>query len=226
MKKVHHLLLFLLLSGTAFAQQEVQIDSSYANGHYLQRLDFFGKIPDQKNEIVFLGNSITEAGDWSDIIPEEYVLNRGISGDITFGVVARLDKVLKNKPSKLFVLIGVNDLKRGIPNEMIVQNYEEIVARVKQKSPGTELYLQSVLPINEGLLIEPFKMVKTENINYLNNALQELAKESRLVEYVNLWKVLADDQGQLKKEFTPDGIHLKPVAYIDWVRYLKNLNYL
>lgn len=214
---------FAAFGFSCYAQSEV--DSAYANGHYKVRMEFFDKVPAQKKAIVFLGNSITEAGDWSDVLADKYILNRGISGDITFGVVARLDKILANKPSKLFLLIGVNDLKRGIPNEMIIENYRKIVALVKQQSPKTKLYLQSVLPINEALLIEAFQQVKMGNIKHLNDALEQIAKENKVV-YVDLSKALADNDGQLKKEFTPDGIHLRPVAYITWVNYLKSLKHL
>lgn len=182
-----------IIARNCYAQTAV--DSAYDNSHYKNRITFFEQIPAQRKAIVFLGNSITEAGDWSDILPEKYILNRGISGDISFGIVARLDKILANKPSKIFLLIGINDLKRGIPNEMIVENFRKIVTRVKQIAPKTELYLQGVLPINEGLLIEPFKMVKMENIDYLNKALQEIAKEHGL-EYIDLslrWQMSRDN---------------------------------
>lgn len=214
---------FLCLAASAGYAQTV--DSAYENSHYKRRMAFFDKVPTGKKSIVFLGNSITEAGDFSDILPGKRLFNRGISGDISFGVLARMDKILAGKPARIFLLIGVNDLKRGVPNDLIVRNYKRIVAKVKQQSPGTKLYLQSVLPVNDSLLIEPFKMVKTEDIKYLNRALQEIARENKVF-YVDLWEVLADEQGQLKKAFTPDGIHLKPFAYIDWVAYLRDLNYL
>ena len=226
MKKI---LIVIVLLGNVFSYQytsaQTEVDSTYNNSHYRYRMEFFDKVPVRKKAIVFLGNSITEAGDWSDILPGWNVLNRGISGDITFGIIARLDEVLDRKPSKIFLLIGVNDLKREIPNELIIENYKKIVDHVKKKSPKTEIYLQSLLPLNDQLLIDPFKMVKTENINILNKALQEIAQSNDL-EFIDLSNVLADENGQLKKEFTPDGIHLKPVAYIDWVQYLKDLKYL
>jgi lysophospholipase L1-like esterase len=222
MKKI---LIVVVIFISSYSYAQTAVDSTYNNGHYRVRMEFFEQVPVKKNAIVFLGNSITEAGDWSDVMPEKYILNRGISGDITYGILARLDKILEYKPSKIFLLIGVNDLKREIPNELIVENYRKIVDQVKAKSSKTKLYLQSVLPINESLLIEAFESVKMENITYLNDALQQIANEKN-VKYVDLWKALADSEEQLKKEFTLDGIHLKPVAYIDWVRYLKEQKHL
>lgn len=223
MNKISILLAFIAGAVNCYAQSAV--DTTFENSHYKQRMVFFNEISTRKKAIVFLGNSITEAGDWADIVPEKYILNRGISGDVSFGVIARLNELLAKKPSKIFLVIGVNDLKRGIPKDVIVQNYRKIVNHIKQRSPKTELLLQSVLPINESLLIDHFKAVKNEDIQDLNSALQEIARENSL-HYVDLWNVLADEQGQLKAHFTPDGVHLKPIAYVTWVKYLKDLNHL
>lgn len=218
-------ILIALIIGAVNCNAQSAVDTTFENSHYKQRMDFFNEISTRKKAVVFIGNSITEAGDWADIVPGKYILNRGISGDISFGVIARLDDLLAKKPSKIFLLIGVNDLKRGIPKDVIVQNYRKIVNHIKQHSPKTELLLQSVLPINETLLIDHFKAVKNEDIQVLNTALQEIARENSL-HYVNLWKVLADEQGQLKADFTPDGVHLKPIAYVTWIKYLQDLKHL
>lgn len=212
-----------MFSGQATRAQG-DIDSAYNNGYYQLRMEFFEKLPQVKKQMVFLGNSITEAGDWSDVLPGRNVANRGISGDITFGVIARLEQILEQKPKSIFLLIGVNDLKRGVPNHLIIRNYERIVARIAKDAPRTKVYLQSVLPVNNSVLIEPFKKVKNEDIVVLNRALKRIAHDNDMT-YVDLWEVLAAD-GELKKEFTPDGIHLKPVAYLHWVRYLKDKKYL
>jgi lysophospholipase L1-like esterase len=200
-------------------------DSSYNNSHYLSRMEFFEHVPKRKNEVVFLGNSITEAGKWNDLLPGGNCINRGISGDVTFGIIARMDKTLAFKPKKVFLLIGVNDLKRGIPQEVIVHNYRTIIEQIKLKSPKTKLYIQSVLPVNESLRIEAFSKVNNIDIVSLNQKLCELALEYGL-SYVNLWEVLADNNGQLHASFTSDGVHLKPVAYISWAEYLKQKGYL
>lgn len=220
------LLLFVFALGLfAGARTHAQdVDSAYNNGYYRLRMDFFEKLPPVKKQTVFLGNSITEAGDWSDVLPGRHIANRGISGDNSFGIIARLEQILVDKPERIFLMIGVNDLKRGVPNEVIIRNYKRIVAQIVKDSPKTKLYLQSVLPVNNSVLIEPFKAVKNTNIVALNHALKQIALDNR-VTYVDLWDVLAT-AGELKKEFTPDGIHLKPIAYVHWVRYLVDKKYL
>jgi len=213
-----------LCAGTAAAQQSV--DSNYVFSHYTERLQYFESLPRTKKAIVFLGNSLTEAGRWNDILPGRPVINRGISGDISFGVVARLDEVLSHKPAKVFLMIGVNDLKRNVPTGHIIENYKRIVARIRKDSPKTEIYLNSVLPVNPDILIESFHAVKNADIAVLNEALEALASENKKTTFVDLHPVVADERGYLREAITPDGIHLEVAAYVPLVAYLKQLKVL
>jgi lysophospholipase L1-like esterase len=208
------------LMSAAVVSYAQEIDSTYANGYYVARMEYFRQLPVVKKGVIFLGNSITEAGDWTDVLPGRKVQNRGISGDNSFGVVARLEETLQTKPTHLFVMIGVNDLKRGVPTDVIIRNYERIARHVRTKSPRTRLYLQSVLPVNTELLIEPFRNVKNEDVKILNEGLKKVALDYG-AEYVDLWPALADENGELRKEFTGDGIHVKPIAYVHWARVLQ-----
>lgn len=204
---------------------QVTVDSSFRNGHYDHRLAYFMSMPDQQQEIVFVGNSITEMGEWQELLPGLPVVNRGISGDVTYGVLARLDEVLKSKPAKIFLLSGVNDMKRGIPVDTIAKTIGRILIKVRMESPGTKLYLQGLLPVNEGMLAAQYSKVKNVLIIGLNQKLRALA-DIHGCQYVDLAPALADADGQLKKEYTQDGLHLWPQAYIKWVNLLKEKGYL
>src|SRR5690554_5585541 len=128
-KKMRVLNCFVLLfmSFPAWAQTPANIDSSYNNWYYQRRMDLYEKLEGKKHDIVVLGNSITERGEWDELIPRKMVANRGIGGDNTFGVLARLDNVIELKPRKLFILIGTNDLGRGLPVDVVAGNYEKII---------------------------------------------------------------------------------------------------
>ncbi|QHL89388.1 GDSL family lipase [Nibribacter ruber] len=216
------ILLFCLLAGQkGFAQETAKVDSSYLGGHYTMRLDFYRKMPNQKKEIVFLGNSITEVGEWQELLPGLPVVNRGISGDVSWGVLARLDEVLASKPAKIFIAIGVNDIKRGTPTSYIVHNYRRMLQRIQQESPKTKVYLQSILPVNEPMLAAIYKNITNARIQELNTQLQALAQGQKNVRYVNIHPALVDSTGQLDKDLSTDGLHLKLVAYIKWVEQLK-----
>lgn len=218
-------LLFLACPFYAAAQDAITIDSSYANGHYLQRLDFFKKMPNQKKEIVFVGNSITEGGKWQELIPNKHVINRGISGDVTYGILARLDEVLASRPLKIFLLSGINDMKRGTPNEVILSNYLRMIKQIKVVSPATQVYFQSVLPVNIAMLPKSYEKLSNAKILALNAGLKTLCNTYQ-VHYVNLHDVFTDEKGELKKELSIDGLHLKSAAYIIWADYLKKAHLL
>lgn len=209
----------------ASAQEKVVIDSSYNNGHYQHRLEFFRAMPDQKKEIVFVGNSITEMGEWQELLPGKPVVNRGISGDVTYGVLARIDEVLSSKPAKIFILSGVNDLKRGIPVDTVAKTFERILVTMKTASPKTKVFVEGILPVNEGMLAAQYKKVNNAVIGSLNSLLRALAAKYGYT-YVDVAPAVADENGQLKKENTQDGLHLWPAAYIKWVKLLQDQGYL
>lgn len=123
-------------------------------------------------------------------------------------------------------MIGVNDLKRGVPTAVIAKNYQRIAARIHQQSPKTKLYLNSIMPINPNKLIESFKAVTNADIATLNVALRAMAGENKWIHFVDLHEVVADKDGNLRAEITPDGIHLEVAAYVELVDYLKKVKAL
>lgn len=224
-KWVMVLLLFYSAPTGMYAQTEAKIDSSYRNWYYDQRMELYDGITPEKHDVVFLGNSITERGEWQELIPGKMVANRGIGGDNTFGVLARLDNVIALHPRKIFLLIGINDTGRGLPVDVIYTNCERIVDRLQEALPKTTIYVQSVLPLNEDLLKYDYLKGKRARIAELNVKLRAMANSRRLV-YVDLYEVFADETGSLKAEYTTDGIHINPEAYIAWVEFLKRKQYL
>lgn len=210
---------------TVFSGMAQSIDSSFDNAHYRERMALFATLPAQKKAIVFLGNSITEAGKWNDILPGRPVQNRGISGDVTYGVLARLPKIIAARPAKIFLLIGVNDLKRGTPPAVVARNIEKAAEMIRTGSPKTKVYLQSILPVNDTALAAGFKKVTNAKVAKLNETIRQIAAEKKCT-YVNLHEVFADEKGQLKITETPDGLHLRAASYPAWVRYLQTKKYL
>jgi lysophospholipase L1-like esterase len=219
------LLMLLLITNGNFLLAQKKIDSSYNNTYYQGRMDLFASLGGQKKAIVFLGNSITERGVWSELLPGEIIMNRGIGGDNTFGVLARLNDVIQYKPKKIFLLIGINDIGRGLPVDVISNNYRRIIEQVRTGSPKTKLFVQSVLPLNEKILKAEYLKGKRDSIIKLNTAIQAMAKEAKIT-YIDLHPVFEDAPENLKENLTIDGIHLKPSAYVVWVNYLKKKNFL
>jgi lysophospholipase L1-like esterase len=216
---MRHGYLFACMLCSCLVGQAQTLDSSYQTTYYNQKLTLFRLLPDTKGEIVFLGNSITDIGEWSEIWQNPKVKNRGISGDITFGVLARLDEVLSSKPKKLFVMIGVNDIARNIPDAMILSNYRRLIDRVQIESPRTQLIMQSVLPTNDEF--KPFKnhYGKDDRIRAVNAGMQALCADLG-VAYVDLYSRFLDASGKLDKQYTNDGLHLNGAGYMLWKKIL------
>ena len=219
-------ILFALFLGqmNVTAQVVAKIDSNYKRPYYEQRVSLFKQLPKVKNAIVFIGNSITDGGEWQELLDCKKCVNRGISGDISFGVLARLDDALKDKPKKIILLIGINDISRNIPNERIIENYKAFLSRTKAVSPKTKIYLQSVLPTNN--TFRKFVDKNEESIKILNAAMLDLSKNTEGVTYIDLYSKFLDSDGRLDKKYTNDGLHLLGEGYILWAKILKEGGYL
>lgn len=220
------LVAIFMLAVDAYAQN-LKIDSTYANWYYLQRLAYFNDMPPVKNAIIFLGNSITERGEWQELLAgSKYpIINRGIGGDNSFGILARINEVLREKPKAIFLMDGINDQFRRLPQEVSVYNYRRMIRKIKAVSPKTKIYIESALPINEALTTEPYTKGRNVLVPELNVKIKAMAAEEG-VTYIDICPLFEDKNGVLKPEFSVDGVHLKPAAYIDWVAFLKSKRYL
>lgn len=193
--------------------------------HYARKTAAFRQEHVVTGKIIFLGNSITEGGRWRDLTGDQTVINRGIGGDITFGVLKRLDDITTRKPSKLFILIGINDIGKDIPDAVIADNCRKIIERVKTESPETVIYLQSILPLNPDYPKFPQHYDKVERVTATNILLRNVAERTG-VHFVNLYPLFLDDHQQLDRNFTNDGLHLNQRAYERWVDFLKKIKAL
>ncbi|MBL7862339.1 MAG: sialate O-acetylesterase [Cyclobacteriaceae bacterium] len=217
--------LTLLVSVTGYAQKRPYDTVPNLPEHYWVRLEKFKKETALPGKIVFLGNSITEGGNWKRLLKDSTIINRGISGDNTFGMLARIDEVVALKPASLFILIGTNDLSKKIPVEAIIENIFAIVSQVKAGSPKTKIFVQSIFPVNETVEKFPAQFNNGSNILIINDQLSRYGERLRYT-YVDVYSKLLDDQGRLHKNYTWDGLHLNAAGYQRWVEVLKSLKHL
>ncbi len=180
-------------------------------GVYEHRTTIFEGLADTPSEIIFLGDSISEACEWAELFENKNVKNRGIAGDLTEGVLLRLPEVLSSKPDKIFLMIGVNDLISNDPAH-VLKNYRKIIEKIQSESPQTNLFVQSLLPVNNDLRKT---MIKNEDILQINQELKVMAQNFK-VKYIDLYSELKDDTGKLDAKYTVDGIHLNGPAYLKW----------
>jgi lysophospholipase L1-like esterase len=159
-----------------------------------------------RGPLVMLGDSITEMGHWDELLPGWPLVNRGIASDTTADVLARLDDVVALQPVRVVLLIGVNDVLRGVPAAETVANIKEILDRLT--AAGARVTLQSVLQV--GLRLRGAH----EKIAALNAQLRDLAAASG-ADFLDLNAALAPD-GVLPAQFTWDNLHLTSAGYRAW----------
>jgi lysophospholipase L1-like esterase len=193
--------------------------------HYEKRLGEFRSETVEKGKIIFLGNSITEGGQWHQLTDNKSRINRGIGGDVTFGIMNRLDEIVSREPSKIFIMIGINDISKDFPDVVIADNYKKIIRELKLKLPSVRIYIQSILPVNPMYPKFPQHYDKSDHVILVNKLLQTLAVSEK-VNFINLYPLFLNKSGQLDVKYTHDGLHLNADGYKIWVNHLKENKYL
>ena len=177
-----------------------------------------------KGQIVFIGDSITDGypldNYFTDLPLATY--NRGIGGDVTSGVIRRLKTSLYDlAPTKIALMIGINDINSGRTNDEIIANYTIILDGIKANLPSTAVFCESVLPMHSkvekwGIDLE----ARTQQIKDLNARIKALAAEKGYV-YVDLFPLFADENDRLISEYTEDGLHPIAAGYQVWSAIIK-----
>lgn len=212
-------LLLLLLNFGLYAQTAT-IDTSYRPKTYPVQVRQFRTYPNSANDIIFLGNSITARAQWNELLQMPNARNRGISGDTTFGILERLDEITEGKPSKIFLLIGINDISRDFPDEMILHNYKEIISRIQNESPNTKIFIETILPVNKSFNVYKRHYNKDEHILYINDQLRKLAPQMG-VTLIDIYPKFLDSKSRLNAKYTDEGLHLNEIGYLRWAKILQ-----
>lgn len=176
------------------------------------RRSIFEELPNERNKIYFVGDSHTEAFELAEFFNNPQVRNRGIWGDMTSGVLSRLDGIIENKPRKVFIMIGVNDICSGKPTAEICRNAEQIIHRLQTGSPKTQIFLQSVLPTDQKILHSEESALRS--VEELNACYKQLSTRKGIT-YLNLFPSFLE-KGGLKKEYSFDGLHMNGKGYAKW----------
>ena len=153
-----------------------------------------------------IGDSITDGAEWQELFKNHAVVNRGIGGDTTEGVLNRMSSIISSNSEKAFIMIGINDFGRGDSVNDVYSNYQQIIKELK--SNQIMPYIQSTILANGNAAR------LNSSISELNIKLKELAAKEGLV-YVDLNEGLSSN-GILKNEFTRDGVHLNGKGYFVW----------
>ncbi|MEM7727146.1 MAG: GDSL-type esterase/lipase family protein [Cyanobacteria bacterium P01_A01_bin.45] len=189
------------------------------NSYYKHKKSQFEILAKSNDSIIFLGDSLTDEGEWVELLGNPNIKNRGISGDTTWRVFNRLDAIAQTKPKKIFLMVGINDLvneKKSI--QEVLKGYKDILRELQIQTPQTEIFIQSILPVNND--IQLFLQNNNDLVQF-NLELQEIAKQFNC-QYIDIFSRLADSENQLDAKYTTDGVHLNGKAYLIWKEVVEN----
>lgn len=209
------LLLIAVITAITAVQAQVPERTANQDKYYVRRATHFDDLPVYRNDIIMLGNSLTDGAEWNELFNNPHVKNRGIIGDIVQGLYERMEPILKGKPRKIFILSGVNDVSHGVDGDSIGRVMEKLIVLIKQRCPHTKIYLQSMLPFNTD--VQMWKLLKDREQVVIdgNRAMEEAAKRQG-VTWINLYPLFVDKNGKLREDLTNDGLHLLGPGYLIW----------
>ena len=209
---------------------KIKYQQDWQKDFYHKKLSEFKVSPIGFNKIVFLGNSITQGLlRHTDKLSGNNIVNRGISGDHTDGVLARLEEIIYYKPKAVFLLIGVNDLfedNRSRPErtpEYVANNIFLISDIINKKSPNTKIFTQTIIPINNNQYltekpnIEFLHVDYSPSINEQINEVNKILKSNLSLNIIDLHSTFLNEDLQLNPKFSTDGVHLNDLGYQNWI---------
>ncbi len=181
--------------------------------YWENRINLFVTEVVPENPFVFVGDSLVERFPLKKYFDSRFV-NRGIGGDHADGLWDRRELMaLEKKPIALFLMVGINDLLFNYKRNQIPEYQTKFLAYVREKTPKTKIYLHSICPVKS-------EATSPKEIKTVNKELNDLAIKVK-ADYIDLFSLLANPNGEIRPEFTIDGVHLSESAYEIWANEVK-----
>jgi lysophospholipase L1-like esterase len=147
-------------------------------------------------------------------LPNSHIwLNQGISGDTTKNILRRVNAFKQTRPDSIYLMAGVNDLRKGESDETILRNLRQIMRQLRSNHADANIMVQSILPTSIG--------ISSDRIQNLNQAIELIAYQEK-VNYLDLYSRFVSDQGKMPAELSTDGLHLNGRGYSIWSSVLRD----
>ena len=187
---------------------------SYETSAYMGRTSLFDVLeyPDTV-DILFLGDSHTERADFQTTFKGKVVVQQGIGCDTSKGLLNRINLTESFIPKVIFLEIGINDLMQGESIDTITCNYETILEKLRLQHPTSRVYVETIYPISRSFEDNIQFYATRENIQEVNERIIQISKKKGC-ELLDTYKILSDEKGYLKDEYSCDGLHLTGAGYL------------
>jgi lysophospholipase L1-like esterase len=220
------LLINLVLGLILFKEKYYKYFDNYEeksnNVYFLNRDELFKVFPKSKNSIIFIGNSLTQNFELAELFQNLSIKNRGIISDYTSTLYNRLEPIIEEKPEKIFIEIGINDLGINLPNDTLIKNYNKIIEKLKSETPNSKIYIQSIFPVkNESQYLKSITNPEVnKNVVLVNKELKSICEKKKLT-YIDIYSSF-ELEGQMNPKYSIDGVHLNGAGYLLWRDKLKS----
>ena len=214
----------------------IKYQLDWQKNFYYKRIKEFKENPIGNNKIVFIGNSITYSlRHWDEKFISKKIVNRGISGDYTEGILKRLDEIIFYKPLAVFLMIGLNDYfddNTSRPDrtpEYISNNILDAAKKIKEGTPETKIFIQTILPINNQQYLDEKPQVNFLWPSFYPSVNQQIIETNKILrnnnefEIIDLHPLFLNDNSVMKRSFSKDGVHLNENGYNVWIAKVKPL---
>ena len=175
-------------------------------------------------QILFAGSSLMEQFPIYEFLQDFNlpltIYNRGVGGYTTKELMENMEPcIYALKPAHIFINIGTNDMNEvDYTCEGLIENYRRILEGIRKNLPDTKLYLLSYYPVNpsaaknDPVMQEVLKIRTNARISEANKAVAALAEELRAT-YLDVNAGITDENGNLKEEYTIEGMHMYANGY-------------
>lgn len=196
----------IILVGVAFNYKSKAVTMVVTEGapRYAERKELISPYHVHDKSIVFVGDSHVQFNEWAELFRNPEVVNRGIAGETTKQLAERIESVAAERPAKIFIIIGTNDIWINYDRDKTLENYGEILSTINKLSPKTQVYACAVFPSSWG-------RVPTDKVVTLNAQIRKLV-ERKGYTFVDTYTPLVKD-GLINASLTWDGIHLNSKGY-------------
>ena len=123
----------------------------------------------------------------------------------------------QNQFNKIYIMLGLNEIGTG-DTEYFFNAYKEVIDRIMELQPDAIIYIQGIMHVTAEKA-NGDKNFNNEKINTRNEAISQLADQKKIF-YIDMNEAVDDEDGNLDKSLSFDGVHLKASSYERWYEFL------